>query len=249
MRTPWVLVDDDLGGLVAGATVPLADDRVHHLRRVLRRDDGDPIEVTDGGGHVAAAVLAGARAQLTDEVRTVPRPSPPITVLHAVPKGRALDEIVRTLAELGVAEVRPVLTEHTESRPTGDRARSVGDRLRAVAESALQQAQSAHICRVADPVRLDVTLRDLTRNAASLVAHPAAETTLGAHMATVSPELPIHLLIGPEGGISDRELEVLVDEGWAPVRAGRTVLRTVHAATVLTAAVLAFSGRFGNPPT
>ena len=246
MRTPYVLVAHDLTGLAAGAAVPLPEDRVHHLRTVLRRADGEPVELTDGAGNVADGVLDGDRVRLSGAARAVPPPAPSITVLHAVPKGRALDEVVRTLAELGVAEVLPVLTEHTESRPSGGRARSVGDRLRAVAKSALQQAQSAHICRVADPARLEVTLRDLPRDATSLAAHPTARTTLGAHMATVRPERPIRLLIGPEGGISDRELEMLEAVGWTPVRAGRTVLRTVHAATVLTAAVLALTGRFGN---
>lgn len=248
MRTPHVLVDAELADLGPGVQVTLSDDRVHHLRRVLRRGDGDPLTVTDGRGHVAEAVLLGERARLTAEVERTPPPSPAITVLHAVPKGRGLDEIVRTLAELGVAEVLPVLTEHTEARPTGERARSVGDRLRAVAESALQQAHSAHMCRVADPARLDVTLRDLEGPATMLLAHPAGRDTLGAHMATVRPDLPIRLAIGPEGGFSDDEVETLAAQGWTAVRAGATVLRTVHAATVLTAAVLALSGRFGDSP-
>lgn len=249
MRTPWVLVPVSLAGLEAGAAVPLPEDRVHHLRTVLRRDDGDPVELTDGDGRAAAGVLVGTHVELGAPARQVPAPTPAITVLHAVPKGRALDEIVRTLCELGVARILPVLTEHTEARPTGDRARSVGDRLRAVAVSALQQAHSAHLCRVGDPARLVVTLRDLDPGATALAAHPDARTTLGAHMVTVSPQRPIHLLIGPEGGISDRELEMLADRGWTAVRAGPTVLRTVHAATVLTAAVLAFSGRFGETPS
>lgn len=249
MRTPFVLVEHGLDGLDLGAVIPLDEDRLHHLRRVLRRDDGAELELTDGHGHLAPAVLLGEGARLTAPPREVAAPTPPVVVHHAVPKGRALDEIVRTLAELGVAEVRPVITDHSESRPAGDRARSVGGRLRAVAESALQQAQSAHLCHVADPSPLDVTLRDRPGEIIALAADPGAATTLGAQLATVSPEVPIHLLIGPEGGLSDRELEGLTAAGWTPVRAGATVLRTVHAATVLTAAVMAFAGRFGDTPS
>jgi len=93
---------------------------------------------------------------------------------------------------------------------------------------------------------LAVTLRDLEGAVVALAAHPAASTTLGAHLATVSPESALHLLIGPPGGISARALSDLTEAGWTPVRAGRRVLRAVHAATVLTAAGLAFSGRFGD---
>lgn len=246
MRTPHVLVGHDLEDLGPGATLPLDPDRLHHLRRVLRRADGSPLQVTDGRGRVAAAVLVGEEARLESVPVVRPAPRPAVVVHHAVPKGRALDEVVRTLAELGVAEVRPVLTERTESRPSGGKARSVGDRLRAVAESALQQAQSAHLCRVGDPAPLAVTQRDHPPDALLLAAHPGAAATLGADLATVSPDREIHLLVGPEGGISDRELGELEAAGWTPVRAGRTVLRTVHAATVLTSAVLALTGRFGE---
>lgn len=249
MRTPFVLVPHPLDGLGPGAAVPLPEDTVHHLRRVLRRSDGADLEVTDGAGNVADATLVGEQVRLAGAVSSVPAPLPALTVLHAVPKGRALDEIVRTLAELGVARVVPVLTAHTESRPTGDKARSVGDRLRAVAESALQQARSAHLCRVEDPEELSVTLRNEALEGVRLLAHPAAENTLGGHMATIRPDLPLSLCIGPEGGIADHELEELSTGGWTPVRAGDTVLRTVHAATVLTSAVLALAGRFGETST
>ncbi len=55
MRTPFVLTEQGLAGLDAGAVVPLGEDRVHHLRRVLRRDDGAELELTDGHGHLAPA--------------------------------------------------------------------------------------------------------------------------------------------------------------------------------------------------
>lgn len=246
MRTPFVLVPQPLAGLDAGAAVALDDDQLHHLRRVLRRDDGAALEVTDGEGHVAPARLVGDRVRLSGPVREVPPPAPAITVVHAVPKGRALDEIVRTLAELGVAAVHPVLTDHTESRPTGEKARSVGDRLRSVADSALEQARSAHRCTVGDPEDLAVTLRSLPADAVRLAAHPGAPVTLGAQLAAVQPDVPLQLLIGPEGGLSDREVATLPEQGWSVVSAGATVLRTVHAATVLTSAVLALTGRFGE---
>ena len=245
MRTPFVLVPQPLAGLDVGATVVLDEDRVHHLRRVLRRDDGAVLELTDGAGRVAEARLVGDRARLTGAVEEVPAPTPTITVVHAVPKGRALDEIVRTLAELGVAAVLPVLTDHTENRPTGDRAAAVGERLRAVAASALEQARSAHRCRVEDPDDLAVTLRSLPAQALRVAAHPAAPTSLGEHLGGAGPDAAIHLLIGPEGGLSDREVEALAAAGWTPCHAGSTVLRTVHAATVLSSAVLALTGRFG----
>lgn len=248
VRVPFVLVPYLLEGLGPDSVLRLPPDTVHHLRRVLRRRDGDPVEVTDGAGRVAPGVLDDDDVRLDGDVEHVPAPVPAVTVVQAVPKGRALDEVVRTMVELGVATVLPAITDRCESRPTDDRARSVGERLRSVAESALQQARSAHLCDVADPRPLAVTLRDVPSEAIRLAAHPDAVTTLGAHLATVGAERPVAVLIGPEGGLTDDELDQLVAAGWVAVRAGSTVLRSVHAATVLTSAVLALTGRFGDEP-
>ena len=88
-----VLVDPEL--LADTGTVSLDDDTEHHLRRVLRLRDGEPVSVTDGQGRwcLAVAVRAGntMRLEATSVILTEPAPERPITIAAAIPKGDRLD--------------------------------------------------------------------------------------------------------------------------------------------------------------
>lgn len=244
MRTPFVVLDSSLDGAGDGDRIALRDDQRHHLSKVLRRSVGDAVEVTDGAGRCADAVLSAEGVQLTQSPRSVAAPRPAVTVVHALPKGRAMDDVVRTLVELGVSSVEPVLTARTESRPSGDKALSVAQRLRSVAVNAAQQARSAHLCVISDIATLDVTQREGDDHRLRLVAHPTASLGIAAAVAAAPAVERVSVLIGPEGGLTDDEVDGLREAGWVAVRAGTTVLRTVNAGTVLTAAVMALTGRF-----
>lgn len=248
MRTPFVLVDATLVGVAEGDRVALGEDRVHHLRRVLRRGDGDPLVLTDGGGRTAAAVLDGATARTTAAVEEIARRAPAIHVVHALPKGRGFDEVVRTLTELGVAGIRPVMSARTEVRLDRSKAETAAERWRAVARSAAEQALNAHLPQIATPRQLDVTDSGLGENDLGIVADPAAGIALGDHLdrahGRARTTRQVHLLVGPEGGLAPEEIAEHVAHGWVAVRAGPTVLRSVHAGAALAAAVMALTGHY-----
>lgn len=243
MRTPFLLVDRSLAAVAVGDVVALDEDQHHHLVRVLRRGDGDVVEMTDGDGGTAPAVLRGDTAVVTAPATVVPRPFPALTVVHALPKGRGLDDVVRTMAELGVARVEPVVTARTESRPRGDAAVRAADRWRAIARSAQQQARSAHRCEVSDPSAL--AAREIDGDVeVAVVADPTATRCFGEVLDTTTARRHVSLLIGPEGGLTTSEVDEHVERGWVAARAGDTVLRSVHAATVLVAATMALTGYY-----
>lgn len=250
MRTPFVLVDAPLADAAPGTRVPLDRDVQHHLARVLRRSDGDPLELTDGRGHVVDAALGGDVATCTGPVRLQDPPTPWLRVVHAVPKGRALDEVVRTLTELGVAEVVPVVTERCVSRPEGQRAGAATQRWQAVADASAQQARRAHRLHVRPVTSLDRVVDDLARTGGFLlVADPGATVALATALRggdTLRDDASVTVVVGPEGGFTPGELETLEAGGFTAVRAGRTVLRSAHAATVLAAAVIALRGGYGE---
>lgn len=248
MRTPFVLVEASLADVGRGTRVPLDQDVRHHLGRVLRRGDGDPLELTDGRGHVVDAVLSGDVATCSGPVRRHAPPAPRVRVVHALPKGRALDEVVRTLTELGVAELVPVVTERCVSRLDGDRAAAATQRWQAVADASAQQARRAHRLRVDPVASLDRVVDELARtDGFLLVADPGASVALGAVLRapdTLREDVSVSVVVGPEGGFTDRELSTLTEAGFTAVRAGGTVLRSIHAATVLATAVIALRGGY-----
>lgn len=241
---PFVLLGgSELAGRGPGESVPLTEDADHHLRRVLRRDDGSPLVVSDGQGRVVTAELSptGARLVASPEVRRPPRPR--LQVLQGLPKGRKIEGVVRTLTELGVARITPVESERAVRTLEGDRRERRHHRWQAVARAACEQARRAHRPVVDPSLSLEEALELV--DGPLIVADVAAPRRLRPVLRELRDPDSVGVAIGPEGGWSDRErdrLEALVGRR---ARLGDTVLRTEHAAAVVTGAVACELGWFG----
>ncbi len=245
--TPLVHVDQSLDDVRVGDVVALPRAQRHHLTTVLRLAVGEPLELSDGEGGHAVAELTDQGARLTDPVVTVPRPRPRLRVAHALPKGRKLDEVIRNVVELGVDEVEPVTASRSVRRPEGTRAGKAVQRWEAVARSACEQARRLHRVRIA-PV---VGVVDLAVTGRWLLAHPDADRSLPGELARIdAAELArrdetVTVAVGPEGGWTEQEADLLVSRGALPVHLGPTVLRTEHAAAAAVAVISATLGRWG----
>jgi 16S rRNA (uracil1498-N3)-methyltransferase len=245
--TPLVQVDQSLRDLRGDAVVTLERDQHHHLTGVLRLRPGDAVEVTDGAGGHAHGRLTADGLELVSTPTHEPAPSPALRVVHGLPKGRKLDEVVRVLTELGVDELRPVAAARSVRRPEGERAERAVARWRAVARAAGEQARRRHRLRVA-PI---ASVADLEVDDGWLVAHPRAETGLPQRLARLGAALEagelsaVTMVVGPEGGWSDDEVDRLVAAGAHAVHLGASVLRTEHAAAAATAVCSAWLGRWG----
>lgn len=245
MPDPFVLVDaGQLTGAVAGARLELRADADHHVRRVLRRSAGDDLELCDGAGRTATARLTEDAVELTAApVRHEP-PATAIEVIHALPKGRKLDEVVRVLTELDVDRIVPVEAERSVVRLDGPKRVKAGERWRAVARSAVEQARRPWLPTVEDPTSLDAAPA-ADGDTLLLVAHLGAPTGLATALDDGMPARVV-VAIGPEGGWSDDEVAALLERGGVGVHLGDAVLRTEHAATVAVSVVAAATGRMGK---
>lgn len=240
---PQVTLDVSLTGCEPGDHVPLPSSERDHLEKVLRLEPGAPLVVADGAGQSAAARLAGETAELSTEVRFEPRARPSLTVLHALPKGRKLDEVVRLLTELGVDRMIPVESEHSVVQLSGRRAERAAVRWQAIATSATNQSRRAWCCQVERPRPLAEALGE-RGTAAGVVAVVGADGGVGDAVGRSAGDVDeLILAVGPEGGWHPDEVEALQDWGLVPVGLGPNVLRTEHAAGVLTAVVSYVLGR------
>jgi 16S rRNA (uracil1498-N3)-methyltransferase len=252
--TPHVLVAEPLDGLVTGQDVVLEPARAHHLRRVLRLGDGAPLSITDGLGRHAASCLDGDRARLTEDVVSRPAVGPRVVLVQALSKGRRAEDAVRTACELGVDRLVPVVADRTQGRPDARASAGVVERWRAVAAAALEQSRGHRLADVDPPVATrTLAAEPAGSGVVRLVAVPGA-APLPDVLADVltaaragSPATDVHevaVAIGPEGGWSAAEVDVLVASGWLPVGLGPTVLRTEHAGPVAVAVIAAATGRW-----
>jgi 16S rRNA (uracil1498-N3)-methyltransferase len=197
--------------VVADLETPDLDDLAkHHLVRVLRLRDGEPVTVTDGRGSWRSCRFAGGELALEGFGGTFDR-AEPVTIALAIPKADRPEWVVQKLTELGVDRIVLLHADRSVVRWDSQRAPRHVDKLRRVALEAVQQSRRVWLPVIEGPFLASAVLPDMP------VAEPGGRALAPADRA---------LAIGPEGGWSDDELAVASDR----VRLGDGVLRVETAA-------------------
>jgi 16S rRNA (uracil1498-N3)-methyltransferase len=231
-----------------GELAVVEGDEGFHAANVRRIRPGEELDLGDGDGTVAHCVVEDvAKGRLTAKVldrRTVPLPSPSVTVVQALPKSDRSELAIELATEAGadafVAWQASRCVARWESSAKIDKGLR---RWGAVARSAARQSRRPYI-PVVDGV---VSTAELVRRvrddgATALVLHESATVKL--------TELPVAqadsllVIVGPEGGIADDEITALSDAGATAVQLGPTVLRTSTAAAVALGALGALTARW-----
>jgi 16S rRNA (uracil1498-N3)-methyltransferase len=210
----------------------LGDSDRHHLTTVLRMQVGDTCEVAAGGRVWTARVTTTGGLELIEEIDAMTQ-VPAITVWIAQPGGRS-DDAVEKLTELGVSRIGAMRSELLKGMFTDKRL----DRWRRVAEAAAKQSKQT---RVPDVIGVS-DFEDVLSPEAVVLSHTGAsgglaDRIVGRRSAT--------LLIGPEPGFSEQELELARGRGVAVATFGPVVLRTETAAVVAAALALREMGFLG----
>jgi 16S rRNA (uracil1498-N3)-methyltransferase len=217
-----------------------------YLARVLRLGMGDPVVAFDpavgleGEGEIVAV---SARGLVTLEIRGLTRPGPPpvsLRLVQCVGKGTKLDAVVRDATELGVAIVQPVTSARTVVERESDQ---VHERLVRVAIEAARQCGRADIPRI-EPTRTFEEAVAADFEGLGLTLHPRAEERL-VDVVRASRARAFSVLIGPEGGLEDGEIELARSRAYRTVRFGWTTLRTETAATAVLGALVALCDGVG----
>lgn len=218
-------VDHPLG---QGQSVPLTREQAHYLFGVMRLAVGSHVALFNGRdgewlAEVAEAGKRGGTLVCSAQTRVLQMP-PDLWLLFAPIKKARTDFIVEKAAEMGAARILPVQTEFTNS----ERIRQ--DRLQAHAVEAAEQCGGTYVPEVADLQRLDRVL-DTWPEPRQLMFCDEAEVGSALRLAEQDKQQPWAILIGPEGGFSDRERARLAALPYAHVVSlGPRILRADTAA-------------------
>ena len=236
----------DVGSAAVGEVVTLDGSEGHHAADVRRMRVGEEVVLTDGAGAVARArtteVRRGSLAAEIVSLATVAPETPRVVVVQAVPKGDRGELAVEMLTEVGVDVVVPWAAARSVVRWSGERETKALTRWRSAAREAAKQARRAWFPTVADLAGTDEVVRLLAEASVRVVLHEAASGPLAD--VPVPGRGEIVIVVGPEGGITDEELDAFSAVGAEPLRLGSSVLRSSTAGVAAAAALLSRTPRW-----
>lgn len=230
--------------LTLDTVVELEEGPSHHIARVLRMAVGEALILfnSQGGEFDGELIEVGKRSvsvRLSTQ-RVDDRESPLHTHLGQVlSKGERMDFVIQKATELGVSVITPLYSERCEVRLKDERSDKKLAHWRGVAIAACEQCGRNRLPEIREPQRLEDWLatvdaeRKLVLHVADGETDPLATTALAS----------CALLIGPEGGLSEREVTLATQQGFLRWQLGPRILRTE---TAPLAALALLQARFGD---
>ncbi|MGJ8692974.1 MAG: 16S rRNA (uracil(1498)-N(3))-methyltransferase [Thalassotalea sp.] len=225
-------------------TIPLDDNAFGHLIRVLRLSEGDEFTIFNGDGYDYLAKIVNSSKKSADaniiEKTKINTESPlNIHLGQGISRGDRMDFTLQKSVELGVSTITPLFTERCGVKLNKERLTKKVEQWQKIVISACEQSGRTTVPEVKFPVTLEQWLGEET-TALKLNLHPRA---LHSIMSLPAENNRVRLLIGPEGGLSDDEINIATAANFIDVLLGPRVLRTETAALT---AITALQCRFGD---
>ncbi|TWU15804.1 RsmE family RNA methyltransferase [Allorhodopirellula heiligendammensis] len=223
--------------------IQLPAEEAAHAVKVMRLRVGDAVELFDGRGYQAAATVTAVdrrqcECQSESPQRVNREASRHLELAIALPKPERCKEMIERLTELGIASIVPLTFERTQRPPSS----SLIGKLERIVIEACKQSSRNQLMTIAPVVSFaqwidQPAVPRLAPNETSLrlVAMPG-----GGPLGEMSASMPANLscVIGPEGGLTDHELNACLDAGMQPIDLGKRILRIETAACVVAARLL-----------
>ncbi len=212
---------------------------VHHLTRVLRVKCGDKLEISDGVKWEYVTSIQQIEkdrivCRIEDRQAHSREPKTRVTLYQGFPKSSKMDTIIQKCVELGVNEIVPVYMDRSVVTDTGKGEKKL-ERWQKIADEAATQCRRGMRPNIQLPTGLENILNSVVKHKLILLPYENEEgRTLKDALrafkdrdATAAEKgADIAVIIGPEGGFSDREVKLLKEVGADCVSLGKTILRT-----------------------
>ena len=220
---------------VSGNRAALVGSHAAHLAIVLRARVGQRFEVASGGairsGQITSVSPERVEFELGEEIPAAAIPN--ITLLLAVFKFDRMEWAVEKCAELGVGRIIPVIARRTDLHLRRAADKRV-ERWRRLGQQASEQSRRTAQVILDKPMRLQDVV-PLTAPTRIVLAESERGVMLKDALQSHSPDEDLLLAVGPEGGWTEDELNMLAQAGWTSASLGSTILRAETAAIAATA--------------
>ena len=224
MRVPRVFIDQKV---VPGDSIFLSIDKTHHILHVLRLHVGDQVKLFNNSGFEFIAKIIEVKKKAirveVGESSQCENESPlEIALYLAVSRGPHMDFSIQKAVELGVKVIIPIISEFSNVKLMGNRVDNKVTHWEKIIIGAAEQCGRNTLVELQSPMTFNESI-NLDNGSKKLILHPG----VGQTMSKINiKNNKLVLMIGPEGGFSDAELQKALDNNYIPVNLGPRILRT-----------------------
>ncbi len=233
---------------ITGTEGKILGDDVKHIYKVLRLNEGEKVVLNNCEGKEYLGEIQSVGKQeiivnILEELSTNNESRVNITLFQGLPKGQKMDLIVQKGTELGIKEFVPIITDRVDVKLKGEFKKL--ERLNRIALEAAKQSKRSIIPNVREVIEFNEALNELQRLDLILVPYENAENfgfkSLVKELSDKNVDLNsienIGVVIGPEGGFEESEIETLKHKGAYIITLGNRILRTETAGFVATSLI------------
>lgn len=220
----------------------LEDFVVHHLIQVLRAKEGDKLILFNGDGNDYEAEIKvikkrSAQVLIISKNKNFNESHINIHLYQALTSNEKMDWIIQKATELGVQNITPISTKRNQNKIKEDKKHKKNKHWQQIIISACEQSRRAFIPKIHPIISLDNLSRNFNQNQINelrLVLSPNSQNKLKNNKKKLSN---LSIMIGPEGGFTDNELEIANSMGFQSISIGPRILRT-ETASIASIAIL-----------
>lgn len=217
---------------ISSSSLTIVDEEVRHLKRVLRKNAGDEIYVTDGLGNLYKTKISNVNkeiieCEILERSANLNEPKIKLTLFQSLLKSPDRFEfVIEKATELGVYEIQPIVTEYVINKTANKT-----ERWKAIALSAMKQSQRCFLPAVREPVIFTEAIQTFGSELKLIADERKYEIAVDVHSLSQKPD-SISLFIGPEGGFTKEEVEIALQNGCKILHLGTRKYRSETAALI-----------------
>ncbi|MCF6174207.1 MAG: 16S rRNA (uracil(1498)-N(3))-methyltransferase [Victivallaceae bacterium] len=218
----------------SGEQVELSERDAKHLFRTLRGHAGDTVKLMDGRGKLALAIIMPNKKLKLTKVSTKPDPAIKLHLFIAPPRRHKMDSLLKQCAEIGIWEITPIITERAVALP--NKKNDSGDRWQTLLIEGCKQSENPFLPQIDEAISLIDALNSINRETTAIFFGETPRYANGTQL-KLHNRRNIAWFVGPEGGFTDSERQLLHNNGAEPFSFGAWILR-VETAAICGAAIL-----------
>lgn len=232
---------------IDNAKIEILGNDVNHIKNVLRLKIGEEVEICDINTSInySCKIIEldnkFVRCEIIDKLESKSEPSVYLHIFQGLPKAEKMEVIIQKTTEIGVSEITPILMDRCVVKLDDKSTSKKIERWQKIAEVAAKQSKRDKIPVVNFPINIKNIYQKIAEYDIVLVAYENEENySIKTALKEIKDKtsLKIAVIVGPEGGIDEKEIEVLKGFNAKVVSLGKRILRTETAPIVLASVIM-----------